>query len=301
MHTGLSNRRLQLAVSATVLLFASAAIRVDAQAVERGMFVSVVTESGDPVTDLKASEFIIRENGISREVLRVTPATEPLTIALIVDNSEAASDEIPFIRDATKSFMELMGGKNEIALVTVADRPTIAVDYTNDPARLQAGIGRIFAQSGSGTYALQAIIDVSRGIQKRESPRPVMILITTEGPEFSERHYQFVLDALQKSGAALHALVLTSREADLTSDAARDRGVALARGTQLSGGRYANLLSALALPDTLKQVAAELSNQYKVVYARPQSLIQPDKIEVAVTRPKLTARGTPLKSGGTPR
>ena len=40
----------------------------------------------------------------------------------------------------------------------------------------------------------------------------------------------------------------------------------------------------------MKQLAAELLHQYVVTYARPDTLIPPEKIEVTVTKPGLTAR-----------
>ena len=42
--------------------------------------------------------------------------------------------------------------------------------------------------------------------------------------------------------------------------------------------------------EDLKQLAAELINQYLVTYTRPETLIPPDKMEVTVTKPGLTAR-----------
>jgi hypothetical protein len=40
----------------------------------------------------------------------------------------------------------------------------------------------------------------------------------------------------------------------------------------------------------MKQLAAELRDQYLVTYARPERLIPPEKIEVTVGKPGLTAR-----------
>jgi len=40
------------------------------------------------------------------------------------------------------------------------------------------------------------------------------------------------------------------------------------------------------------QLAAELTHQYKVTFARPQSLIPPEHTTVTAARPGLTARGT---------
>jgi hypothetical protein len=40
----------------------------------------------------------------------------------------------------------------------------------------------------------------------------------------------------------------------------------------------------------MRELAAEIKNQYAVVYSRPQSLIPPESIDVAVRRPELVVR-----------
>jgi hypothetical protein len=52
------------------------------------------------------------------------------------------------------------------------------------------------------------------------------------------------------------------------------------------------LLTSQALPGVLGSLAVELSRQYKVTYARPESLIPPETVTVAVTRQGHEARGT---------
>ena len=56
--------------------------------------------------------------------------------------------------------------------------------------------------------------------------------------------------------------------------------------------RRDSLLASSALPGTLKKLAAELTSQYRVTFARPQSLIPPEKTTVSAARPGFTARGT---------
>ena len=41
----------------------------------------------------------------------------------------------------------------------------------------------------------------------------------------------------------------------------------------------------------MKQLAAELTHQYAVTYARPQSLIPPERVTVSAVRRGLVARG----------
>jgi VWFA-related protein len=265
-----------------------------AQSTEHGMYVSVLDKDGKPVTDLRPDEFIVRENGARREVLRASRATQPLEIALIVDNSQASSPFTQDLRSGVRAFVRSLADKAKIAIIGAAERPTVLQDYTSDAALLDKGVDRLFSQPGSGAYVLQAIIEVSSGIQKRQSERPVILVVSTDGPEFSERYHDLVLDPLQASGAALHVLFLQSG-GEMTTDAARERGTVFDRGTRSSGGRYDNVLAPQALTAKLDQIATELTNQYIVTYSRPASLIPPDTFEVSTTRQGLTVRGTPVR------
>src|SRR5688500_3972573 len=138
---------LALVLTIAVTLFARVGDPLSAQASarERTMFASAVDEKGEPVEGLGLDAFVVREDGTRREVLRVSRATEPIDIALLADNSAAVSDEITFIRDGLSKFVAKMAPGNQIALIALSDRPTIFVDYTNDPKRLADGIGRLFA------------------------------------------------------------------------------------------------------------------------------------------------------------
>jgi hypothetical protein len=44
------------------------------------------------------------------------------------------------------------------------------------------------------------------------------------------------------------------------------------------------------IPQALQSLGNELLHQYVVTYGRPDTLIPPEKIQVTVTRPGLTAR-----------
>jgi Ca-activated chloride channel homolog len=262
-----------------------------AQAQERAIYASVTHEAGAPVTALAATDFVVREDGVQREILRVSPATDALQIAVLVDTSQAIEPYVNDLRNALRTFFKDLQGKHDIALFGFGERPTLLADYTRDQTRLEAGVGRIFAQSGSAAYVLDAIVEVSRGLRKREEEtRSVIVVITAEGPEFSQRYHETVLDELRESGTTLYSLVLARPGRSLLTDGAREREFTLSIGAQRTGGRREDLLTSMALTGRLHDLGAELNNQYRVVYARPALLIPPKRVDVSVNRPGVTVR-----------
>jgi VWFA-related protein len=287
----LSPLALALAIAWTAGLFTPPIL---GQGRERTLFVSAVDDKGEPVEGLGPEAFVVRENNQRREVLRVSRATEPIDIALLVDNSQAADQEITFIRDALSKFVATMAPDNRIALIALADRPTVLVEYTGDVKRLNDGIGRLFAMSGSGMTLLDAIVETSRGMEKREGPRAVIVPVVTDGTEFTNRYSKDVVAALKRASASLHALTMGpfyhSEE-----HATRERSFLLDEGPRATGGQRVTLLAPNGLIPATQRLARELSSQYKVVYGRPDSLFGFDELEITSAKAGVTVRGTPAR------
>ena len=267
-----------------------------AQAKPTELYVSVLNDKGEPVSGLTAKDFSVREDNVGREILKVEPASEPMTVALLVDDSQAANEGLQMIRDGVHKFINTLAGKADIALITFGDRPTIVVDYTQDTQKLNAATDRIFPRANAGSYLLDALVEVSKGLQKREAKRPVIAVLMLEDVEFSNRYYQQVVDELDKSRAALHVISIGQLN-DTRSDEIRNRSMTIAEGTERTGGRRDQVLAISATQEKMGQLANELLNQYLVTYARPETLIPPEKIAVSVTGPGLTARAR-TRTGG---
>jgi VWFA-related protein len=257
---------------------------------ERTLFVGAVNESGEPVEGLGPDAFVVREDGTRREVLRVSPATEPMDIALLVDNSTAAADEITFLRSSLSAFVQRMAPGNKITVITLADRPTIKVEYTDDAVRLKNGVGGLFATPQSGMTLLDGIIETVNGMRRRETPRAVVVPVITDGVEFTTHYFRDVVGTLVKNRVPLHMVTIGPFYHD-EEHGTRERSFLLDAGPRESGGQRISLLSAHGLDGAMEKLAKELRSQYKVVYSRPESLIPPDKVTVSAGKPGLTVRG----------
>ena len=293
---------------AFVLAASLAGGEAGAQTVERRLLVSVLDGDGAPVTGLQEADFAVREDDAAREILRVGPAAGGRQIAVLVDTSEAAMRMVSDLRRGLSAFVDGMREGNEISIISFGGPPRILVETTGDPERLREGIERVFPQGGQAAYMLDALHEVSQGFTRRRAERPVIVALTTEGLDYSNRQSRGVLERIGESGAALHVLSVEARRGGFASQAAfggitggvdlrrqvfeRDRVLA---GAEETGGRHRDLLASSGLERALQELAAELRNQYLVVYARPDRLVPPEEVRVSVDRPGLTARGTLLR------
>ena len=285
-------------------------IALRAQGREQSMFVSVLDSSGAAVEGLATADFVIEEDGAEREVLRVGRAGAPMQLAVLVDTSGSAAFATRDIRNGLEAFISRVVEGNKIALVTFGGPPRILVESTDQLDRLRDGIGRIFAFSDSPAYLLDALVETARGFERRASPRPVIVVVTSEGIDYSTHSAGQVLEALEASQAAIHVIVLKDQATSAALRAARLKGdhllldslhqrdLVLARGPRRTGGQRRDLLMSTATRDALDRLAGILTSQYEVVYSRPASLIPPEQIAVRMRRNDLTARGTPVRRTG---
>ena len=271
---------------------------------ERSLFVSVLDEQGAPVADLAAAEFVVEEDGVEREVLRAGPARSPMQVAVLVDTSASAAFAVRDIRNGLERLVPVLADGNDVAIVSFGGPPRILAESTRRVDRLRDGIGRIFSFPDSAAFLLDALMETARGFERRESPRPVVVVIASEGLDYSRYDASRVRDALAQSGATAHVVVLQERgntalRANLFGGVdlhQRDR--ALAQLPEATGGQRYDLLLSTALPDTLGALADILTSQYRVVYSRPSRLVPPETISVRTRRADLAARGTPVRWTG---
>jgi hypothetical protein len=290
--THLPVRRLLVASLGVLALSATLA----AQATERVLYVTALdAKTKAPVETLTPEDLRITEDGRGREILRVTPASSPMPIAIVVDNQQAAQATIADLRRALSSFVREVAGLGPVALISVADRPTILQDYTTDVDRITKATERVFAQPDSGATMLDAIVEVSKGLKRREEDRAAIVLVSMELTEFSTLHFAQVLDGLKEGGAMMSGVVLLNQRGSNQTDAARNRAVVLDRGIRESGGTRVDVLTSIGYPQALSQIAAALKHQHRVVYARPQQLIPPERIEAQAVKDGVTVSAAPAR------
>ena len=117
-----------------------------------------------PRAGLTAEDFRVREDGVAREVLKAGPATEPLTVALLVDDSQAATPAIQMIREAMDDLHQGAHGQGRDRarhLRRAADDRRRLHDRSEEAAgRRQADLP---ARRAPAATCCDAIVEVSQG------------------------------------------------------------------------------------------------------------------------------------------
>lgn len=258
---------------------------------QQRVYVSVVDKKGAPATSLAVADLTVKEDGISREVLKVERATDPMQIAVIVDTSAVTSPAVSDLRVSVKAFGAAIWAKSpdsQIALYSFGERPTLETDFSQSAVNLDRRADRLFASSGSGAYFIDAVIDAANALRKREAQRPVIVAFVDEnGPEFSNRRHDVVFKAVAEARASLWVIAKQGFSSSTSTPENRERGMVIGDVTTRSGGRSLMIFDGSALRGRFGEVAAQLHSQFTVTYGRPDTLIPPDKLEMRVVNPDL--------------
>ena len=290
------------AAAVVALAVANPTARTQRDPREQHAFATVVDKKGAPVAGLGVADFTVREDDVKREVLRVEPSATPMQLALLVDTSEIVGNGSVHpsvtndLRVGLKAFIDAVFTSNstsQMALYTFGERPTQAVDYASSPIPLLRAADSVFPTRGAGAYFNDAVSDACRSLSKIGARRPVIVAFVDEnGVEFSTLDHVRVETALQTTRAALWTVSLPDRNAinrglnnPLDFKAREERSQILQDATDRSGGENLQVLATTALATTLTQVASLLAAQYDITYARPESLVPPKRVDVAVARP----------------
>lgn len=264
---------------------------------ERAVTVSVSTNSDVPVTDLTATDFVVRENGVAREVIRVSPAPPPTHVMLLIDDSQATQASYPFLRDALPKVIGRLAELSpapHIGLWTFGERPTKRADVSPNPEQAMAAVKRLFPVAGSGAYFLQGIEESAEALKKAGAVAPVYIAFVAEGgPEFSSQLRSQIAETLRSMGASLWVVTLQQTSTQpISAREARERAAVLGDVTVESGGWNKVILSPQTIPHAFDAITALVTSRYRVTYGRPDSLIPPDKIEVTTRRDNVRVRAS---------
>ena len=246
----------------------------------------VVTDSaGRLVTDLKAEDFRVLEDGIEVPIDSfATTADLPLSLGLVVDASGSMIEPFPEVRRAVGGFLSSVPRpEDSLFLVVFSFDAKVMVDWTRNPEAIKAVLERI--DPNGGTSLNDAVVRSLEHFRGRRGRTAVVLLsdgddtTSRTGWETTRRFLRTARVPVFTIGFRISKLDFFVRER--LSDLAEDTGGAV---FYASGGE--------SLAEVYRAIGEQLRAQFLISYRSPSSKPPQEfrSVRVEVGRTGLKAR-----------
>lgn len=241
--------------------------------------VSVTDRSGRPVSDLRAEEFHIYEDGVEQTIAHFEPVSTPFNLILLVDLSGSIIDKIDILRRAITRFINITRPEDKIAIVTFTRTVQVVSELTNNRELLRQRLQYMHMPKG-GTAFYEALWFTVTQIAKPVEHERTAIVIMSDGvdnsisinyPLPSRVTFDEVYRKLQESSVIVFSIYLDTElevvsqqiEAPESYVLARKQLKALAEAT---AGVYIPAERVEHLEGVYEKIAADLRTLYSIGY-----------------------------------
>ncbi|HKP72188.1 MAG TPA: VWA domain-containing protein [Pyrinomonadaceae bacterium] len=197
-------------------------VRVDTQLIS--VPVTVTDRAGRPLTNLRAENFAVYEDGQPQRVSNFVASDAPFEVALLLDTSGSTRAEVGLIRHAANAFIDALRPGDRISIIafnTQEDGATklatveLMTHLTDDRDALRQAIESIGASNGTPFY--DALERVASEVF-REPPRPTLrgrraLVALTDGVDSaSEADYAEVRARLRQTGVLAYFIQVNTED-----------------------------------------------------------------------------------------
>ena len=243
---------------------------------------SVTDGNGRAIAGMRRADFTVYEDGAERQVVDVTPATEPFNLILLLDVSGSVEERIDFIRKAARDFLRTASPQDRIAITSFRDDIQIVSDFTTDRALLAKKLDEIDAGGATSLYDALAYSLVDT-LQPLRGERTAIVIISDGDDNKSFVPFPSILEATIESGALIYPLYVPSGlipessvpKPMVTVDPMRTRYLTITtraaeEGQKLadfSGGVFYSIKRLEDLQKAYDDVVAQLRTAYTITYS----------------------------------
>jgi VWFA-related protein len=264
--------------------------RLPAAPLNRTVLVTVTDRGGAPVTDLTPADFVVKEGGKEREIVKAERAKARLRLALGIEERLAPDTAV---RLGVFEFVKRIASAAEISVITIGLANRTVVDFTSDPAALVGGINTLTLNAVRESNLAEGILEIVEGFIAKKPERPAIVVVAIAGGPTSTDPRN-VLAKLGDSGATLHTVALggagmsSAPVGGLSDEGGRDQ--VLGDGPKQSGGRHLTANATAGVPKALQQIADDLLSQYAITYVLPDGVKPTKRISITTKRRGVTLR-----------
>ncbi|MEA2541497.1 MAG: Ca-activated chloride channel [Acidobacteriaceae bacterium] len=239
-------------------------LHVDAEEVV--LNCTVLDSKRELANGLSRSNFKVFEDKALQTIISLQHQDTPVSIGLLVDNSESMSTKRTAVSSAAVDLVKASNPHDETFVINFSDQAYLDQDFTSDIGALQNGLAHL-SQSG-GTALYDTLITAADKMERSATrPRKVLIVITDGDDNSSKLNLDNAIHHVQNmQGPIIYSIGLLfggdkSRHArrDLQALSSETGGIAFFPG------------SLKDIDSVAAEVARDIRNQYAVAYHSPHT------------------------------
>ena len=228
--------------------------------------VTITDNFNRPVIGLDQNNFQLYEDKKPQEIRNFSSEDTPVSIGLIVDMSGSMSNKVDRTREAVEAFCKEANPQDEFFMITFADAPQLATDFTNSPDEIQSAL--VTSHSKGRTSLLDAIYMRLRKMRDARYQRKALLILSDGGDNHSRYSERDVNSAVKEADVLLYAVGTYDRYVNTQEELL---GPELLQSiTEVTGGRAYTLTNLRDLPAVTRSIGSQLRHQYMLAY-RPGS------------------------------
>jgi len=270
---------------------------------------SVTDRSGRAIPGMRNSDFSVYEDGSERNIVDVTPATEPFNLVLLLDVSGSVEERIDFIRKAARDFLNTASPQDRISIISFHDDIKVISGFSTDRRLLSQKLDEIDA--GGATALWDAVgYTLVYTLKPLRGERTAVVILSDGDDNKSFVPFPAILEATIESGALIYPLYVPSGlipegsvpRPSITVDPMRTRYLTITtraaeEGQKLatvSGGVFYPIKRLEDLQKAYDDVVAQMRTAYTITYASAADSKGHRRIRVRANRDGASVRLSPV-------
>jgi VWFA-related protein len=239
---------------------------VFATSVQSVFIDAFVSHDGRTVPGLRASDFVLKENGTNRSFDFLPTSELPIRAILAFDVSGSMKgDKLARLRSAGLSFLDRLRPQDEAALVSFSDEIAWRSPLTSDFARVRQGLMALEARGATSVYdGLLAALLVPQS-----ALRTLVVLFSDGEDTTSWLGETQIKAAVQRSNSLLYVIAARDpkpRPNPFRTSTSGDELKTLREVAEITGGSLMEITSADQIGAAFSQIVDRMKSRYVLRY-----------------------------------
>jgi Ca-activated chloride channel family protein len=260
--------------------------------------VTVTDRRGEFLTDLRADDFVVLEDGKPQSISYFSTGSEEATapemhVGLLFDTSGSMVDEIPLARSAAIRFLNTLSDARDMTLVDFDTEVRVSRYGQADFPRM---VERIRNRKPDGLTAMYDALGVYLDGASENEGRTILVLYTDGGDTRSAISFGDVMTLVRASDVTIYTVGLLGSSAASRVVAERSRLTQMATAT---GGQAFFPQTMTDVSVAYDQIVAQIRAQYNLGFISTNTAQDGTwrKIEIKLARPDLRGARTLSRKG----